>query len=77
MSVRGKFVVDSVTAWKSGQKEVSLSAVTGNKDGVPEDKSYARYTPNGSIKLTVDNPPAAEQFQPGKVFYVDFTEAEQ
>lgn len=77
MSVRGKFTVDSVTEYKGGQKEVLLSAVTGNKHGVPEDKSYARYTPNGSIKLTVDNPPASDQFQPGKVFYVDFTEADQ
>lgn len=77
MTVRGKFTVDCVTSYKSGPTEVWFSAVTGNKDGVPEDKSYAQNTPNGSIKLSVDNPLAIEQFQPGAVFYVDFIPAER
>jgi hypothetical protein len=29
---------------------------------------FARYTPSGEMRLTIDNPPAAEQFEEG-AFY--------
>ena len=76
MSVRAKFSVESVVLFAGDSKKVNLRAVA-NKDGVPENKWFAKYTPSGTIEMTVDNPPASDQFQPGKVFYVDFTEAEQ
>lgn len=41
---------------------------------VPEDQRYAKATPNASLEMTVDNP--AVSFEPGKTYYLDFTEAE-
>lgn len=43
-------------------------------DGTPENERYARYTPIGELKIQVDNP--AVVFEPGKSYYLDFTEAE-
>jgi hypothetical protein len=72
MSVRAKFRVYSVTNF-GNTKQVKLVAVTD--DGIPENHRYHNYKPNGSIEMTIDNPPAWEQFAPGKQFYVDFTPA--
>ena len=49
-----------------------FTAVTG--DGVPEDESYHRYTPNGRLELCVDNP--AVEFEVGASYYLDFTKAD-
>ncbi len=69
-TVRGKFVVQKVTEFQSGQKEVTLSAqYSGNQ----EDNSYAQATPSGTIVMTISNPAAANFFTPGKKFYADFT----
>lgn len=38
---------------------------------VPEDQRYARYTPSGELRITVDNPSVV--FVPGKQYYLDFT----
>lgn len=40
---------------------------------IPEDARYARYTPYAQLTLNVDNP--AVSFEPGKSYYLDFTEA--
>ena len=73
MSVRAKFTVQSITQFRHA-KVVKLSAVTD--DGIPENERYHKYTPQGLIELTIDNPPAADQFEVDKAFYVDFTPAE-
>jgi len=75
--VRGKFRVESVTYYTepgpTASRKVTLRAQ--HDDGQPENTRYAKATPSGMIEMTIDTPPAAEQFAPGKVFYVDFTEA--
>ena len=75
--VRGKFRVESVTYYTApgtvGSRKVTLRAQYD--DGQPENTRYAKATPSGTIEMQIDNPPAAEVFTPGKVFYVDFTEA--
>jgi hypothetical protein len=73
MSVRAKFRVYSVTDF-GVSKQVKLVPVMD--DGIPENERYHKYTPNGSIEMTIDNPPASSQFTPGKYFYVDFTPAD-
>jgi hypothetical protein len=40
---------------------------------VPEDQRYAKYTPSGSLEITVDNP--AVTFELGRHYYLDFTPA--
>lgn len=74
--VRAKFVVAEVTAFGHNKdaRRVKLSAVTA--DGIPENERFHKYTPSGSIELSIDNPPASDAFVPGKTFYVDFTAAE-
>lgn len=38
---------------------------------IPEDERYARYTPSGELRITVDNPNVV--FIPGAQYYLDFT----
>lgn len=40
-----------------------------------EDKNFTKATPSGEVWMTIDNPAASVQFEPGKKYYVDFTEA--
>ena len=71
MSVRAKFVVETVEDWNEG-KSIKLHAVY---DGSPENKEFFQYTPAGYIQLSTVNLAAAKQFEVGKHLYVDFTEA--
>ena len=73
MSVRAKFRVISVEDF-GYTKKVKLSPVQA--DDIPENQKFHKYTPSGSLEMSIDNPPAADQFKPGKDFYVDFTEVE-
>lgn len=70
--VRAKFRVDAVKPWGEDSFVVELSAVT---DGSEENRSFWKYTPAGDIQMTIDNPEAVKQFEPGREFYVDFTPA--
>ncbi|WP_347558557.1 hypothetical protein [Robbsia sp. KACC 23696] len=40
-----------------------------------ENAIFGHWTPNGSVDLTIRNPDAAAFFEPGKKYYVTFTEA--
>lgn len=73
MNVRAKFKVSSIkhVDWNPDVRVVELHAVTA--DGIPENERYHKYTPNGTIQITIDNPPAAEAFKLGNAYYVDFT----
>jgi len=73
MTVRAKFKVQSVTESEGGLKSARLHPVTS---GSPENAEFYKWTPGGSIELSTMNPAAAEQFRPGREFYVDFTPAE-
>lgn len=75
MSVRAKFNVRSVTMYSNNFGEVELSAI--HDTGTPENKRFTKATPNGTLKMGIDNPSALDQFKPGKIFYVDFTEANE
>jgi hypothetical protein len=73
MSVRAKFVCDEVTKTRYGSARVSLYPVS---NGSEENEQFWKYTPSGKIELSIENPSAAERFEPGKEYYVDFTPAE-
>lgn len=82
MAVRAKFTVQSVTEtkWgtdKDGKKvlvyEVKMWPVTS---GSPEDTAFWQATPAGEIRLSTVNKTAADQFESGDAFYVDFTPAD-
>jgi hypothetical protein len=72
--VRAKFKLSSIKQYEYGGKQFEFSAVYD--DGIEENKRYAKATPSGSLLITVDNPPAAEFFEIGKSYYLDFSKAE-
>lgn len=49
---------------------VKLSAVSSDTN-----KTWAKYTPSGSIELSIDNPDAVDRFVLGQTYFVDFSEA--
>jgi hypothetical protein len=54
-------------------REITMSAVYG---GSKENESFAQATPSGTITFQLDNPALADEFKPGKAYYVDFTPVE-
>jgi hypothetical protein len=49
---------------------VKLTAANG-----PQNQTWSKYTPTGSIELQITNPAAFEQFKLGQAYFVDFVEA--
>jgi hypothetical protein len=45
-------------------------------DGADEDNTYARWTPDAKVEMTIANPALIGTFQAGQVYYVDFTPVE-
>lgn len=77
--MRAKFSVTEVKTFE-GSETVRMMPVTGKEpfgpEGESEDNTYARYTPSGSLELTINNPTLRGKFTRGQTFYADFTEAE-
>lgn len=71
MKTRAKFVVQERKELKDGY-QVTLTAVTNNSD---ENKEFFKYTPSGKLEMGLMSKDTADQFVPGKEFYLDFTEA--
>jgi hypothetical protein len=59
--------------WSASVVKLTFYAV--GADEVPENQRFHKYTPSGRLEITIDNPSAAEYFQLGKQYYLDFTEA--
>lgn len=82
MSVRAKFVVNSITrtkAWNPQMGEVQtikLSPVTGGSNESEENKKFWAATPSGSVEIGTVNKNAGDYFELGKEYYLDFTKAE-
>lgn len=57
-------------------REVILSVVWSD-DPKSDCKKFADATPNGELKLTIDNPEASKQFTPGKEYYITIEEVKQ
>lgn len=52
---------------------VRMSPVYGGVKG--ENQKFWSATPSGKLEMQVMNQPAAEMFEPGKSYYLDFTPA--
>jgi hypothetical protein len=76
-TVRAKFKCTSKTERESYDSknevaiDVTLSPVLGD-----ENKPWSKYTPSGSLEMTITNPDAAGAFKPGQCYLLDFTPAE-
>lgn len=77
--VRAKFRCTKVQRIQSCQpdgtcpqasEEVELSAVYGGTNA-----TWAKWTPSGQIRMTINNPDAQGKFKPKQCYYLDFTEA--
>ncbi len=84
-TMRAKFQINSVahnisSDGKKGSETLSMNPVckTGGypEDGLDEDNTFAKWSPSGSLGLTITNPALWDQFKPGQKFYLDFTPAE-
>ena len=70
MNVRAKFKVMSVKHHEGDQAMIELSAIHG-----ADNRTWSKWTPNGTLTMTVTNPAATAQFVPGACVFLDFTEA--
>lgn len=75
MSVRAKFIVYSLKQLEGASEPTIAVRLQAALDG-DENKSWAKYTPHGDINITISNPAAAEQFEVGRSYFVDFTPAD-
>lgn len=73
-SVRAKFRCNSITDFGGSSKTIAFMAIYA-PDANGEDAGFTKATPWGEIKMSVDNPAAAVQFEIGKDYYVDFSSA--
>jgi hypothetical protein len=69
--MRAKFRVESRTETTEGGT-VEMRPVAG---GSPENESFYKWTPGGSLTLTTVNKAVLEKMIPGQEFYLDFTYA--
>ena len=82
MSVRAKFYCQSIQHVHTSPGEtcaiIKLGAAFGSyaKGDDAGNKDWSKYTPQGTIEMTVTNPAAIEQFALGECFYIDFTPVE-
>lgn len=74
MTIRAKFVLQSITEYNGPGRELKFWAQYDQS--IPEDQRFAKATPSGSMTMTVDNPAALVFFEGkiGKAFYLDMTE---
>lgn len=78
MTVRAKFRVTQLQQTTSNygtganceQSSVTLSAVAGD-----ENKTWSKWTPSGTLTLSITNPEAMAQFKVGEFYFLDFTPA--
>lgn len=71
-TIRAKFTVESVNHLAYGDHIVKMSARYSDS---PEDNQFAKATPSGSLEMWVSNPDALDFLEPGKQYYLDFSEA--
>ena len=80
--MRAKMQVSSVHDNGDGAEITSqvlkFSAVAASEygeDGSDENNTYAKFTPDGAVRLVVANPDLIGKFAVGDEYYVDFTKA--
>ena len=83
MTVRAKFYVQEIKHLHTGRSEdvcaiIKLAAAFGTyaKGDDEGNKDWSKYTPQGSLEMTVTNPAAIAGFELGQCYYLDFTPVE-
>jgi hypothetical protein len=60
----------------AGSDRITCNAVAAKSypaDGSDEDNTYAKFSPQGELSLTITNPVLLGRIEPGQKFYLDFT----
>jgi hypothetical protein len=68
-------IVSVLRQWSS--EVLSMAAVSANMypaDGSDENNTFAKWTPNADLHMTITNPELIGKFDPGMEFYVDFSQ---
>ena len=74
--IRAKFrVVEKINRANYTQGGPPTCHVKLSAANDPGNKSWAQYTPSGSIEMQIDNPGAYEAFELGRHYLVEFTPA--
>lgn len=78
--MRAKFQVSKVERFTGGMDVITCGAVSRSDgypaDGIDEDNTYAKFSPQGALTLTIANPVLIGKIEPGQKFYLDFTKVE-
>lgn len=78
-NMRAKFRVASVSLFEGGEI-IRFDAVGPSgaypADGADENNTFAKFTPNATLQLTVMNPALLGQYQVGQTHYADFSPAD-
>lgn len=77
--MRAKLKLISVTSGEN-YDVLNFSAVGKSgaypEDGSDEDNTYARFSPQARLEITIANPDLIGKFKAGEKYYVDFSSAE-
>lgn len=80
MSVmRAKMKIGRIEKHSETHETLHFSAVAASQypaDGSDENNTYAKFSPQGTLSLTVANPALIGKFEEGESYYLDFTKAE-
>jgi len=78
--MRAKMAIIKIEKHSAEYETLHLCAVAKDgpypSDGSDEDNTYAKFSPAGSLQLSIANPALIGKFSEGEKFYLDFTKAE-
>lgn len=79
-TMRAKLQIASVTKHSATCESLNFHGVSKStaypEDGSDEDNTFAKFSPQVSLAMTITNPALIGKFEPGQKFYVDFSPAE-
>ncbi|WP_288142846.1 hypothetical protein [Mesorhizobium sp.] len=79
--MRAKMQITHIEKFEGSPNErlhfTAVSKISGYPaDGSDEDNSYAKFSPQGNLTLTIANPALHGKFAEGEKYYLDFTKTD-
>jgi hypothetical protein len=78
VKMRAKMRITEINRFEQSDRlKMVAVARTGSypDDGSDEDNTYAKFSPQGDLTITIANPELIGKFEPGEKYYLDFTPA--
>lgn len=75
MSVRCKFqfTEEKKFGFDKGVRSEVVFKTAYDQSVAQEDAAFSKFTPQGELRATIDNPVALERLQLGEFYYIDIT----